>query len=295
MPDESRIPAPEEVHASPIAFVQRVLDDMIARYGSEAYTSEIALARKDYDERRGRVFEDEELWETWTQAFLEWYVVERPASGSGAPPALLYAAEWQARAHEPDASRVAAAARAWVTSHRSLFEVRDLGAGQVELVDLVGGGHFSVAEQRAMAGVSIGDVAELRLLGFEDSVFFGRTFCFHPSGTRDAICAHIERVMRQGGHDQGGVDKPGRRRDIVDFCASLRIRCERYRHVSPRRIYETGTLEAATSERGQRVAGPLASAQAARQPGRAGAGDEAADDAPEAKVDVAPKDRAPGS
>ena len=231
--------AEEHEPGSPHAMISAVLDDMIARFGRDAYEDQVAAARAEHDARRGRVFEDEALWESWTQAFLEWYVVERPlaeASGQGEqvrPPVLRAIGEAQAAG---DARRERAA-MALLTSHRSLFEVRGLRAGRVELTDLLGGGQFSVVERRNMAGVSAGDVAELRLLGFEGEVLFGRTFCFHPPGTRDAIAAHARRIRARG----------GARGEVLDHCASLRIRCERYRHVPPARIYES--VESGTANR----------------------------------------------
>ena len=217
-----------------VAYLYEVIDAVIADFAGDAHSEEVGGARKYYEDRRGRVFEDEELWERWTQAFLEWYAVERPQA-SGAPPVLLYA-------DRTDDARRARAARAWATSHRSLFEVRELNQGRVELLDLLGGGLFSVAEKRALVGVSPGDVAEMRLIGFADEVVFGRTFCFHPPGTRAAILRHNERI-RTGG---------GTRRDVIDYCASLRIRYERYRHVAPERLYESGTGDSAANDRQRR-------------------------------------------
>ncbi|WP_428264195.1 hypothetical protein [Haliangium sp.] len=207
------------------SYLAALADDMIDRFGGDTYTEQITSARQVYDQRRGRVFEDEPLWETWTQAFLEWYVTEHPMAGD--PGTRPPAAEIALEARRAGDHRREAAAQAWLCSHRSLFEVRGLRGGRVTVVDLVGGGQFSVREERALAGVSVGDVAELRLVGFEDEVVFGRTFCFHPAGTRDAITAHVHRM--RASH----ASRP----DMVDFCASLRIRCERYRHVSPPRIY----------------------------------------------------------
>ena len=230
-----------------VGFLHRVLDAVIQQMAGDEHSDEIARARKEYEARRGRVFEDEDLWERWTQAFLEWYALERVAAdeaGDGRPvavpvttPAEAYLRAVRRGDIEPvaemGAQRVEIALRAWLTSYRSLFEVRALAAERVELVDVLAGGSFSVAEKRAMAGVSVGDVAELRLVGFEDEVVFGRTFCFHPTGTRPAMTEHAERIRAAGGS----------RLDVVDYCASLRIRCERYRHVSPARVYEAGARE----------------------------------------------------
>ncbi|HUH00473.1 MAG TPA: hypothetical protein VML75_00680, partial [Kofleriaceae bacterium] len=79
-------------------------------------------------------------------------------------------------------------------------------------------------------------VAELRLIGVGGQVVFGRTFCFHPSGTREAIAAHARRMLAAGGD----------RREVMDHCASLRVRCERYRHVSALRVYEAVTARQVT-------------------------------------------------
>lgn len=235
----------EHAPGSAHAVLAEVLDSTIERFTSGAYEAEVTGARSAYDERRGRVFEDEELWESWAQAFLEHYAIERALlPGQGAGPAIVSDAgpgpgsgPRVPMAHTALAERAAgnarheAAAMAWLSSQRSLFEVRALRAGQVELVDLLGGGSFLVREPRNMAGVGVGDVAELRLIGFEDEVLFGRTFCFHPRGTRDPIAAHARRMRGQGGSWH----------QVMDHCASLLVRCQRYRHVPPVRIYQSAT------------------------------------------------------
>ena len=220
---------PEHPPGSPIAFLYRAFDDMLAALGDSAHTAKLAEARRLYEDRRGRVFEDEPLWEKWSQAFLEWYALERRGQETARGANYLVELASSGRA----AARHIAALNAWLSSHRSLFEVRALRAGRVELLDILGGGWFAVAEQRSMVGVSVGDVAELRLVGFEGDVRFGRTFLFHPPDTREAIIAHADKMRAQGLS----------RFDVIEFCASLRIRCERYRHVSPRRVYEAASHE----------------------------------------------------
>jgi hypothetical protein len=79
-----------------------------------------------------------------------------------------------------------------------------------------------------MHGVSVGDVAELRVIGFDGDVVFGRTFIFHPHGTRDAILAHARRIIGAGGD----------RRAVLDHAAALRVKVEHYRHMPAARVYE---------------------------------------------------------
>lgn len=209
-------------------FLGEVLDALIQRFGGEDRVEDLTRARKEFDERRGRVFEDEDLWESWTRSFLEWYVIERPGPNEGQPPAV------RALAGEDDPRR-AHAIRAWLCSQRALAEVLSLGGEKVELRDLLGGARFSVTEKRTLYGVAAGDVVEVRLVGFEGGVYFGQMFCYHPRGTRDALAEHVRRLTGKG---RG-------RGDVLDYCARLRIRCERYAHVAPKKIYESVTGETA--------------------------------------------------
>jgi hypothetical protein len=206
------------------AALDAVLDRLVAEHTQDA--EEVVAARREYEERRGRVFEDEELWEAWSAAFIEWFLVERVAAGADVPVAVRSLVAARAAGADADAALI----RAYLTSHRSLFEIRALGGGRVELVDLIGGATFSVAEPRTLHGVEVGDVAELRVIGWDADVRFGRTFVYHPPAARAAIAGHVKALEARGDD----------RRAIVDHVASLRIKVDRYRHVAPAKVYELG-------------------------------------------------------
>jgi hypothetical protein len=202
------------------ARIERVMEKLIARHATDP--AKAAAARAQYEGRRGKVHQDDELWEAWSAAFVEWLVVERVDEG-GQVPALRSLPELAA-----DEREIAAAL---VTSHRSLFEVRAMGQGRVELLDLLGGGEFSVVEPRALMGVELGDVAELRLCGIDDEVYFGRTFIYHPKAARGAIVEQASAMLA----------RQASRRDVMDRMATLRVTLSRYRHVPAARVYEKVT------------------------------------------------------
>jgi hypothetical protein len=102
----------------------------------------------------------------------------------------------------------------------------------VRVRDLCRGGLFDVSEQRSLHGVETGDVAEVRLIGFEGKVRFGRTFLYHPTGTAAALEERVVQLRAQGRSTE----------DILDQCAALRLRTERYRHVDPVRLYRAGDV-----------------------------------------------------
>jgi hypothetical protein len=208
----------------------QVADDLFHRLGDND-AGELAASREQYEERRGRVRQDEELWEPWTQAFLEWFAFQWEPAPGAAPPAV------RALADEIDPHR-ASALRAWLRSQRALVAIGRHQPGRVRVRDLCRGGVFDVAEKRSLYGVEPGDVAEVRLIGFEGQVRFGRTFIYHPTGTASAIEERVAQLRDQGRDPE----------EIVDHCAALRLRTERYRHVDPVRLYRAATEELSEEE-----------------------------------------------
>jgi hypothetical protein len=221
--------------SSVAAALDQVTDELYTRHTSDAGAA--SAARREYELRRGKVHQDDELWEPWSAAFVEWYVVERIADGTGiatgsgpnqlaVPPAAQTFRELVA-AGDPRAPLVGAL----VTSHRSLFEITGLAKGTIEVTDLLGGAVFAVDEARTMLGVEAGDVAELRLVGAAGQVLFGRTFIYHPRQARDAIVDRAHAMLAKGSS----------RRDVIDAIAHQRTLLTRYRHMPPHRVYELGS------------------------------------------------------
>ncbi len=212
------------------ARIERVLEQLIARHAGDG--DKAAAARAQYEARRGKVHQDDELWEAWSSAFVEWLVIERVddsesgAGGGNGSGGVVPAMRSLPELSEDDRQIVIAL----LTSHRSLFEVRQIGHGRVELMDLLGGGEFSVSEPRALVGVEVGDVAELRLCGIDDDVYFGRTFIYHPRAARGAIVEQASAMLA----------RQASRRDVIDRMALLRVTLSRYRHVPAARVYENG-------------------------------------------------------
>lgn len=203
----------------------RLLDELIEECAGGEDSDVVAKARTRFEERRGRIFQEEELWESATRCFLEWFVLEDEADG-GTPRA--------ARARGSSVER-STAVLSWLRSQRSLYRVDEVGSAFVDVTDVVGGGAFRVSEERAFRGVARGDVMEARLVGSPEGVFFSAGFFFHPDGTSQLILDNVRAIAMVGGS----------RADAVDFCANLRVRCLRYKHVKEQRVYQSGTSEAA--------------------------------------------------
>lgn len=206
---------------------------------SRAVADEASLlaARDEWAERAGVVHHDEPLYEERTAAFLDWFALDRPAGATGTrgptPVEKMLA--------EATPERVSPAERTALTalcaSHRSLYRVRELfdsaeGHGLV-LDDLWGGGSFRARDRRVIAGVIRGDLLDARLFTDVESppdVLLGRIVCVHPREAEPAV-----RRIAEASHAAG---EP--RDELLFRLLRLRVRCERYRHVSPLRVYEAG-------------------------------------------------------
>ena len=195
------------------------LEKAVAR--AVADDAALMRARERWKELAGEVFDDEPLYEERAAAFLEWFTLDCAEDG-GRPPiaAQLRAAEGLERA----------ALHAIATVHHSVFAVREHVEGGVLLEDLWGGATFQVHERRRLIGLGPGEVFESRLVADVETpprLVFSRTFCFHPREALGAIREHVAQSRAAG----------EARESLLFRLLRLRIRCERWRHVAPARIY----------------------------------------------------------
>jgi hypothetical protein len=203
------------------ALVFEVLERATARAAEDQ--ARLLSARAEWERLAGTVHHDEPLYEERAAAFLEWFLIDHHAS-EGEPPPIE-----RMIAHAAD-ERERQALAAIATSHRSLFQVREAHPDGVTLDDLWGGAVFRVHERRRLAGLAPGELFDARLVADVETpleLVFARTFCFHPREAEEAC----RRLVADARRDR----EP---RDALLFrLLRLRVRCERYRHVAPSRVY----------------------------------------------------------
>ncbi|MCG5056380.1 MAG: hypothetical protein KA712_25850 [Myxococcales bacterium] len=210
-----------------VAVLHRIAEQLVARHAEGAYREEALRAKAEYFDHAGKVFDDDgDIFESRLAAFLEWYVLERPLEGVGAPPALVWL-EREANAQGGVPSETARALAALCSSHRSLFDVGTVTDDTVELEDLLGGARFVVTERRSTVGFEEGQIVEARLLWDGERVVFGKTFLFHPREARQEVLAHVDGALAAGVSPK----------EVVFQLARLHLRWHRSRHISAVRIY----------------------------------------------------------
>ena len=194
------------------------IDQVATQFADCPSEGEIQRARAEYDTRRGRIYDDDELFESHMASFLEWFVLER-TTDQGETPAVL--------ALRKDAAEQAELLRALAVSHRSLFEVSQQRPREVLLLDLIGDGRWRVDQEQPMDGLESGDILEGRLVPWQGRVVFGPVFCFHPRPARGCIMKLIEQDRREGALGP----------DLVFDLAEMRLRFSRFRNIAVDHIY----------------------------------------------------------
>lgn len=200
-----------------------VYDELIAQATSDE--ADVRSARTAWESLTGEVRADHELYHERSDAFVEWYLLERRGPDGKTPIE-------RALVEVTDAAK-RAALLSLRGAQRSLYRVVALRAGGLHLDDLYGGGRFDVDERRRLPGVQPGDIIEARLLADSESpprLLLGRAVLFHPREAASAVLAIAAEARRQR--------EP--RSAMLNRLLRLRLRALAYRHVAPERIYSGG-------------------------------------------------------
>jgi hypothetical protein len=184
---------------------------------------ELMRAKEEWAERAGRIFDDDPLYEEWTSAFLEWYALDR-VGAVGRRPVERFLSE--GRLDDLEGRWAWALGR----SQRSLFGLREITDGVIVVDDLLGGAQLEVAERRKLAGLTIGDVFESRVvadIAAPPKLLFSRSFQFHPREAAPQIRL-LAATARSDGEE---------RAETLFRLLRLRLRARHYKHVDAARIY----------------------------------------------------------
>lgn len=208
------------------ASYQPYLDQLIAYGSEEPRKPDLIAAKAEYARLTGEVYEDDKCFEMRMASFLEFYLMDRVAPGSGKTPAQeLY--EVQLGQGVPEK---AGAFRSFTETLHGLFEVRKLRKDVVRLRELYSGKDHDVTERRQMVGLEKGDVLEARLIPFGGLLLFSNAFCYHP---REAVKSILKEVKRRK------KKEPSRpQNELIWECAKMALKTERYRQIAVERIYD---------------------------------------------------------
>jgi hypothetical protein len=202
----------------------------IVRFASEGrLNEELRGAKAEFVERTGELFESDASFERRLASFLEWYVLDRVVSfAPGMTPAKLYIESVADKLSPEDVNRL----RGLTKSILSLFEFKRAKDEHMHVVDLLSNRKYQVFERRKPAGLEPSDVLEARLVPYDEKLVFSEAFGFAPREARRAILKAVKAFRKRP--DATDDDRVA----LVHKVAYLSNRCERYKHVDPKTIFE---------------------------------------------------------
>jgi hypothetical protein len=214
------------------------LYEQLVRFASEApLAEELQQAKAEFLHRTGDLFESDGAFERRIAAFLEWYVLDRPAKAAGDKrPVEVYLEKKSAELaagnlSQEDFTRI----QGFAATRPSLFEYKRAKDEHMALVDLLDTNKktakVQVYERRKPAGLEAGDILEARLVPYEGKLMLSEAIQVLPREGRKAIVKVCKRYKAE-------MAETIPRIALVHRVAFFANRCERYKHVPVTKIFE---------------------------------------------------------
>ncbi len=201
-----------------------LFDTVLAFAARPEYESELTSARIAFARHTGEIFDDDRSFEPRMQAFLDWYLFDRPLEPYGEPPVRAY----------PIVNKLAPEAaepfRLMSRTVHGIFEFAQVHADAVTVRNVLTLARYKVINRGPLAGVIKGDLFEGRLVPFEGGYHFSTAFIFHPRSMRSRIVRALSRSVRG--------DSPEPVQEAIFTLSRMAGRAERYRNVPMKSVYD---------------------------------------------------------
>ena len=203
-------------------------DRVLAWAGADERKEWLLAARREHFGRAGEPHEEDLSHEARMNGLLDHYLFDFRPDGTHTTIELYLrdgvdGLDTDARAEVREMGRCL----------HSLYEVRALRPGEIELQDAFTGVRRRVLERRAAVGLARGDLLEARLLPWRGQLHFSASSLYHPREVRRRILQEVKRRKRLAGAT-GTVDVPAFLADL----SRMALRLERYRNVRVESIYD---------------------------------------------------------
>lgn len=203
---------------------QECIDKVLEAYSTGAFYEEVKRAKAEFFERAGKVAEGSFGFESQMQAFLDWYLFDRPLEKYEICPVKMFVFEHLSKFPTEDQVLFQDLTR----SIHSLFELIKVKDEDVYVKDLFTGEKYIVEDSHVNAGFTKGDLFEGRLIKHRDRLVFGGSFVFHPVEAKSFISKEIKKIK--------SLDAKQHLK-LIHKLATMRIKSQQYSHIDVKHIY----------------------------------------------------------
>lgn len=203
---------------------QPLFDRVLDFAAGERFADELRQARTDYFTLTGEVFDDQPSCEARLQAFLDWYIFDRPLAPFGEPPVRAFLHEAALAEEDRHAFRLLGR-----TVH-GLFAFRRSREESVSLENVLTGATYEAVLGVPADGWQAGDLFEGRLVPWSGRLYVSGALIFHPRGATERIEDEVRRRAR--GRDSEGIQS------FLWLLSRMAGRLERYRKLGVETVYD---------------------------------------------------------
>ena len=201
-------------------------EDLVRFASSGSFEDELKLAKAEFIEQTGELFESDPSFEQRIASFLEWYTMDRKVSTvANSTPAKLFIEHLQSGLTTPEIL----ALRPLTRSTLSLFEIRRIKERHFKLVDILSNEKWDATSSKAFVGIEPGDIIQARLFPWENTQAISDNIIPTPKAPRKII-VKAAKEFRKNFYGYSKIQ-------MVQRIAFLTNRSARYKHLSQKDIF----------------------------------------------------------
>lgn len=206
------------------AVFKQLLEELYKFSSDPRFEKKAKEAYDEFEGRAGTVYEDDESYENRMTAFLEWFILEKPAADGGKRVIDVYRNE-RARGSETELQLLAALDECV----HDIFHVRSVKKPYVKVDSLVSNKTCWIEDEERAQTLRKGDLFEGRIIQFGKTWLMTNTLLNHPSKVFKFVKAEGKAIRKNGGD---GL------KDFIFRLTTMRTRWERSRRIDAAEIYK---------------------------------------------------------
>ncbi len=172
---------------------QNKFNEIIEFATTPEFSDEIYLAKEEYENQAGEIYEDDQSYEDRMSHFLEWYIFDRNLRGKDETPLLEFI---KLNKNNLDEESLQVFLNLDQNIH-GVFQVKKIARDHILVINFFDKNKYKVLEKQSNLIFRKNDLFEARIILETEDYRFTGTYCFHPEESQKYIKNEIEKFTRE--------------------------------------------------------------------------------------------------
>lgn len=213
---------------------KKYLDRLIEFATSPKYQEELIRAKDHYNKIPGRVHDDEPSFENRMNLFINWYIFDWIITDERITFVDLFFRENESTLVDEE-NKIFSDLR--YTLHSLFILEKRVSKEHILLIDLFDGERLDILDTSESLGIEEEDLFEARIIPVNAKIIFAPGFCIHPIEIIPDLKKIIKRIK---------FWTPDERFTFIQKLSSMKLKMDRYKHLSIDEIYDLSILSTTT-------------------------------------------------